>query len=100
MAAVAIVAQWLRAQADHRGGGLHLCTQPSITRRRIGREVPDTRLSPSTLFLIYTSAKNTMTHSSSVIGNGHLRSLLLLQASNQVRQLHRPNVLLSCRVMD
>lgn len=75
----AIVAQWLRAQADHRGGGLHLRRQPSIIRRRIDREIPDTRPSASTLFLIYTSAKNTMTHSSSVIGNAHL-----MEASNQV----------------
>lgn len=65
-----IITQWLRAQADHRGGGLQLRTQPSITGMRIGREIPDTHPSASTLFLMNTSAENTMTHSSSVIGNG------------------------------
>lgn len=58
IAAAAIIAQWLRAQADHRRGGLHLFPQPSIIHIHISKDRykhtrPDTPLLTSTLCLIY-----------------------------------------------
>lgn len=59
IAAAAIIAQWLRAQPDHRGGGLHLFPQPSITHIHISKDrykqtQPDAHPYTSPLCIIYT----------------------------------------------
>lgn len=59
IAAAAISAQWLRAQRDHRGGGLHLFPQPSITHIHISKDrykqtQPDAHPYTLPLCVIYT----------------------------------------------